>query len=62
MIVGIGLNLVKSPKFKNYPTTNLSEMTNKYVDSKTIILELKNIYEKFIPKFPRLNLKMINRV
>ena len=62
MIVGIGLNLVKNPKFKNYPTTNLSAITNKYIDNKTVILELKRIYEKFIPKFSRLNLKIINRV
>ena len=62
MIVGIGLNLVKNPKFKNYPTTNLSSITNKYIDNKTVILELKRIYEKFIPKFSRLNLKIINRV
>ena len=62
MIVGIGLNLVKNPKFKNYPTTNLSAITNKYIDNKTVILELKRIYEKFIPKFSRLNLKVINRV
>lgn len=62
MIVGIGLNLVKNPKFKNYPTTNLSAITNKHIDNKTVILELKKIYEKFIPKFSRLNLKVINRV
>ena len=62
MIVGIGLNLVKNQKFKNYPTTNLSAITNKYIDNKTVILELKRIYEKFIPKFSRLNLKIINRV
>ena len=52
----------KNPKFKNYPTTNLSAITNKHIDNKTVILELKKIYEKFIPKFSRLNLKVINRV
>ena len=62
MIVGIGLNLIKNPKFENYPTTNLSAITNKHIDNKIITLELKKIYEKFIPKFPRLNLKIINRV
>ena len=31
MIVGIGINLVKSPKLANYPTTNLKEITKKKV-------------------------------
>ena len=26
IIVGIGINLIKSPKIKNYPTTNLFEI------------------------------------
>ena len=29
LIVGIGINLIKSPNLSNYPTTNLFEITNK---------------------------------
>ena len=28
LIVGIGLNLIKSPKIKEYPTTNLYDLTD----------------------------------
>ena len=31
LIVGIGINLIKNPNLKNYPTTNLSELLNKKV-------------------------------
>ena len=29
LVVGIGINLIKSPYIKNYPTTSLSEIVNK---------------------------------
>jgi len=51
IIVGIGINLIKNPKIKNYPTTNLAEVSKKNINKKEIILKLKKIYEKFIPKF-----------
>ena len=57
MIVGIGVNLIKSPNIKNYPTTNLFEITNKKFNKKYIILHLKDIYENFIEKSLKLNLK-----
>ena len=31
LIVGVGINLIKSPYIKNYPTTNLKELLNKKV-------------------------------
>ena len=51
-IVGVGINLIKSPNIKNYPTTNLLELTK-------IISELKNINEEFIVQFSKLNLKTV---
>jgi len=51
MIVGIGINLIKNPKIKNYATTNLLEVSKKNINKKEIILKLKKIYEKFIPRF-----------
>ena len=62
IIVGIGINLIKSPKLKNYPTTNLFDITNIKVKNNDMALLLKKIYEKFIPKFTKINIKDINRI
>ena len=51
LIVGIGLNLVKNPIIRNYPTTNLNDLINKKVSKKKIEIELKNIFEKKLSKF-----------
>ena len=32
LIVGIGVNLIKSPEIKSYPTTNLSKLINKPIN------------------------------
>tara|TARA_B100001142_G_scaffold179685_1_gene179204 strand:- start:1311 stop:1847 length:537 start_codon:yes stop_codon:yes gene_type:complete len=45
IIVGIGINLIKSPYFKNYPTTNLYELMGKKVSKNQIELQLKKIFE-----------------
>ncbi len=50
MIIGIGINLIKNPDIINYPTTNLFEVSKKKINKMEIILKLKKIYEKFIPK------------
>ncbi len=51
LIVGIGLNLIKNPYIPNYPTTNLHEITNRKINKKTIIQELKITFEKFLSKY-----------
>ncbi len=56
MIIGIGINLVKNPVIKSYPTTNLYEVSKKKIKKKEIIKKLKEIYEKFIPKINTLQL------
>ena len=48
LIVGIGLNLVKSPNIPSYPTTNMYDLTKKKLCLNTIIKELKNIYKSFL--------------
>ena len=45
LIVGIGINLVKNPTLKNYPTTNLSELLNKKISKIKIEKEIKKIFE-----------------
>ena len=37
LVIGIGINIVNSPNIRDYPTTNLNEITNKTV-SKTKLL------------------------
>ena len=46
LIVGIGINLIKSPFIKNYPTTNLNKLINKDISKKKFELKLKKIFEK----------------
>jgi len=54
LIVGIGINLIKSPFIKNYPTTNLYELLNKKVSRKKIANELKKIFELKLTKLYKL--------
>ena len=50
LIIGIGINLIKSPNIKNYPTTNLYELLNKKVSKIKIENKLKNIFELRLTK------------
>ena len=55
LIVGIGINLNKSPNIKNYPTTNLGKLLNKKISKKKIEIKLKNIFQIELSKFYRFN-------
>ena len=61
IIIGIGINLIKSPNISNYPTTDLYKLTKIKINRKDIISKLKKIYEKFIPIFPKFNVLDIYR-
>ena len=50
LIVGIGINLIKNPNLKNYPTTNLSELLNKKVSRNKIEKQIKKIFEAKLNK------------
>jgi len=54
LIVGIGINLIKNPSLKNYPTTNLSELLNKKVSKNKIEKEIKKIFEIKLTKLYKL--------
>ena len=45
LIVGIGINLIKSPNINNYPTTNLYDLINKKISKKKVEMDLKQIFE-----------------
>ena len=57
LIVGIGINITKSPKIKNYLTTSLDELTNKRINLRKIENKLKLIFEKNLSKMYKLNNK-----
>ena len=48
LIVGIGLNLAKSPNIKGYPTTNLYELTKTKISANKMSKELLFIYKNFL--------------
>ena len=48
LIVGIGLNLVRSPQINKYPTTSLYDLTNSKINVNKISKELKEMYKNFL--------------
>jgi len=54
LIVGIGINLIRNPDFRDYPTTNLYDLIDKKIKKKKIESELKNIFEKNLTKIYKL--------
>ena len=61
VIIGIGINLIKSPKIKNYLTTNIFDLTSVRITSKKAVLKLQKIYETFIPMLSKFNIKNLDR-
>ena len=62
IIIGIGINLIKSPNLMNYQTTNLLDLTNIKISNHNTVLKLKRLYEKFIPMFSKLNKMNIDKI
>ena len=58
LIIGIGINIKKSPKIKNYLTTCLDELTNKVIDKKKIENKLKLIFETNFSKMYKISKKL----
>ena len=62
LVVGIGINLIKNPKIKNYSTINLFDLTGNKILRYTAIFKLKEIYEEFIPVLSKFNVKNMNKI
>ena len=62
IVIGIGVNLIKSPILKDYPTTNLLDLTGIKITPDNAALRLKKIYEKFIPLLPKFNINNIKKI
>ena len=54
LIVGIGINLKKSPYIRNYPTTNLYDLINKKISKEKVINDLKKIFGDHIKESKRI--------
>ncbi len=50
LITGIGINITKNPHIKNYPSTNLQEVTKKSISKTNVENKLKQIFEKSLSK------------
>ena len=50
LITGIGINIIKNPYIKNYPATNLQEVTKKSINKSDVEKKLKQIFEKTLSK------------
>ena len=50
LITGIGINIMKNPNIRNYPATNLHEVTKKSISKLSIENKLKQLFEKNLSK------------
>ena len=50
LITGIGINIIKNPYIKNYPATNLQEVTKKSISKSNVENKLKELFEKSLSK------------
>ena len=50
LITGIGINIIKSPNIRIYPTTNLQEVTKKSISKLDVENKLKQLFEKNLSK------------
>ena len=51
LITGIGINIIRNPYLKNYPATNLQEITKKSISKLVVETKLKQLFEKNLTKF-----------
>ena len=51
LVTGIGINIKKNPIIRNYPTTNLQEVTKKSISKLKVENKLKQLFEKKLSKF-----------
>ena len=45
LVVGIGINIASSPNLRNYPTTNLNEITNRKVSKTELLKKIIKAFE-----------------
>ena len=55
LITGIGINIKKNPIIRNYPTTNLHDLTKKSISKLILENKLKQLFEKNLSKLYKIN-------
>ena len=50
LITGIGINITKHPNIRNYPATNLQEVTKKSISKLSVENKIKRLFEKNLSK------------
>ena len=50
LITGIGINIKKNPTIRNYPATNLQEVTQRKINKLNVENKLKQVFEKNLSK------------
>ncbi len=50
LITGIGINIIKNPNIRNYPSTNLQQVIKKSISKVKVENKLKQIFEKNLSK------------
>ena len=50
LITGIGINITNNPNIRNYPATNLQEVTKKSISKLIVENKLKQLFEKNLSK------------
>ena len=50
LVIGIGLNTNLDPKNKGFSSTSLKKIMDKDIDNNKVLINIKNIYEKFLIK------------
>ena len=50
LITGIGINIIKNPNIRNYPATNLQEVTKKRISKLSVENNLKHLFDKNLSK------------
>ena len=54
LITGIGINIKKNPIIRNYPATNLQEVTKKSISKLSVENKLKQLFEKNLSKLHKI--------
>ena len=62
LIVGIGINTVYAPKSSQFKSISLSQCSNKKIDNKSILNDLKRSYEKLISDIKEYKLDHLKKI
>jgi BirA family biotin operon repressor/biotin-[acetyl-CoA-carboxylase] ligase len=62
IIIGVGINLIRSPNLVNYPTISLLDLINIKINPNKAATKLIKTYEKYMPIIQKNNIKNIYKI